>query len=189
MNHWDNSTLLFLIWGGMELLHVTDYQPIMDRKKQLRMSWRWWCMQSVLIQFSMPNWSWQDALSLPRCHFVAMDLGSIVALQITVTRPNSVLSLLIMSHTCLEEVCSFSFIIIKILTWMVFDSFLMLSKVEQSSMSYGLQDFQELIWIALSDTPSTFSATKWQIWHKRMDSCFLRTEPWLFESPVYSLQC
>ncbi|KAJ3992945.1 Alpha/Beta hydrolase protein [Lentinula boryana] len=43
------------------------------------------------------------ALQLPPCHFVALDLGSIIALQTAVMLPDQVLSLFIMSHTCLEE--------------------------------------------------------------------------------------
>ncbi|KAJ3863909.1 Alpha/Beta hydrolase protein [Lentinula novae-zelandiae] len=43
------------------------------------------------------------ALQLPPCHFVALDMGSTIALQIAVMLPEQVLSLFIMSHTCLEE--------------------------------------------------------------------------------------
>ncbi|KIK56613.1 hypothetical protein GYMLUDRAFT_46939 [Collybiopsis luxurians FD-317 M1] len=44
-----------------------------------------------------------DALHLPPCHFVAMDIGSMIAMQIAVTKPEKVLSLFIMSHLCMEE--------------------------------------------------------------------------------------
>lgn len=47
----------------------------------------------------------QDALRLPPCHFVAMDYGSPVALQIAISYPDRVLSLFFISQTCLEEVC------------------------------------------------------------------------------------
>ncbi|KAJ3874405.1 Alpha/Beta hydrolase protein [Lentinula edodes] len=42
-------------------------------------------------------------LRLPPCHFVALDLGTMIALQIAVILPHQVLSLFIMSHVCLEE--------------------------------------------------------------------------------------
>ncbi|KAF9072816.1 Alpha/Beta hydrolase protein [Rhodocollybia butyracea] len=45
----------------------------------------------------------EDALQLPPCHFVSIDIGSMVALQIAVTKPEYVRSLFIMSHICLEE--------------------------------------------------------------------------------------
>ncbi|KIK58917.1 hypothetical protein GYMLUDRAFT_128653, partial [Collybiopsis luxurians FD-317 M1] len=44
-----------------------------------------------------------DALQLPPCHFVAMDMGSLIAVQIAITKPEKALSLFIMSHLCLEE--------------------------------------------------------------------------------------
>ncbi|KAJ4465979.1 alpha/beta-hydrolase [Lentinula edodes] len=44
------------------------------------------------------------ALQLPPCHFVALDMGSTIALQIAVMLPEQVLSLFIMSHICLEEI-------------------------------------------------------------------------------------
>ncbi|KAE9390941.1 alpha/beta-hydrolase [Gymnopus androsaceus JB14] len=47
--------------------------------------------------------AFMDALQLPPCHFVSIDIGSTIALQITVTNPQRALSLLIMSHICLEE--------------------------------------------------------------------------------------
>ncbi|KAJ4483901.1 Alpha/Beta hydrolase protein [Lentinula aciculospora] len=47
--------------------------------------------------------AFMDALRLPPCHFLAIDYGSPIALQIAVTHPDKVLSLFIMSHTCLKE--------------------------------------------------------------------------------------
>ncbi|KAF5380250.1 hypothetical protein D9757_008199 [Collybiopsis confluens] len=44
-----------------------------------------------------------DALRLPPCHFVAMDYGSPIALQIAIDHPERVLSFFILSHTCLTE--------------------------------------------------------------------------------------
>ncbi|KAE9407559.1 alpha/beta-hydrolase [Gymnopus androsaceus JB14] len=44
-----------------------------------------------------------DTLQVPPCHFVAMDFGSPIALQIAVSHPHRVLSFFIMSQTCLEE--------------------------------------------------------------------------------------
>ncbi|KIK54231.1 hypothetical protein GYMLUDRAFT_100149 [Collybiopsis luxurians FD-317 M1] len=44
-----------------------------------------------------------DALQLPPCHFIAMDIGSMIAMQIAVTKPEKALSILLMSHLCLEE--------------------------------------------------------------------------------------
>ncbi|KAJ4485204.1 Alpha/Beta hydrolase protein [Lentinula aciculospora] len=44
-----------------------------------------------------------NALQLPPSHFIALDLGSIIALQVAVMFPAQVLSLFIMSHVCLEE--------------------------------------------------------------------------------------
>ncbi|KAJ3766902.1 Alpha/Beta hydrolase protein [Lentinula raphanica] len=44
-----------------------------------------------------------DTLQLPACHFVALDMGSTIALQVAVQKPEQVLSLFIISHTCLEE--------------------------------------------------------------------------------------
>ncbi|KIK71516.1 hypothetical protein GYMLUDRAFT_33702 [Collybiopsis luxurians FD-317 M1] len=44
-----------------------------------------------------------DSLKLPPSHFVAMDYGSPIALNIAISHPNRVQSLFIMSHTCLEE--------------------------------------------------------------------------------------
>ncbi|KAJ3966390.1 Alpha/Beta hydrolase protein [Lentinula raphanica] len=45
-----------------------------------------------------------NALQLPPCHFIAIDLGSTIALQVAVKKPEQVLSLFIMSHICLDEV-------------------------------------------------------------------------------------
>ncbi|KAJ3975686.1 Alpha/Beta hydrolase protein [Lentinula raphanica] len=45
----------------------------------------------------------QDALRLPPCHFVAMDYGSPIALQIAISHPERVLSLFFISQTCLAE--------------------------------------------------------------------------------------
>ncbi|KAF9067756.1 Alpha/Beta hydrolase protein [Rhodocollybia butyracea] len=47
--------------------------------------------------------AFMDALSLPACHIVAIDYGSPIALQIAVSQPNRVLSLFLMSQTCLPE--------------------------------------------------------------------------------------
>ncbi|KAF9037425.1 Alpha/Beta hydrolase protein [Rhodocollybia butyracea] len=47
--------------------------------------------------------AFMDAVQLPPCHFVAIDIGSMIALQVAVTRPKYVRSILIMSHICLEE--------------------------------------------------------------------------------------
>ncbi|KIK68547.1 hypothetical protein GYMLUDRAFT_68402 [Collybiopsis luxurians FD-317 M1] len=47
--------------------------------------------------------AFMDALRLPPCHFVAMDYGSPIALQIAISHPDRVLSLFLMSQTCLEE--------------------------------------------------------------------------------------
>ncbi|KAJ4495809.1 Alpha/Beta hydrolase protein [Lentinula edodes] len=47
--------------------------------------------------------AFMDALRLPPCHFVAMDYGSPVALQIAISYPDRVLSLFFISQTCLEE--------------------------------------------------------------------------------------
>ncbi|KAJ4490196.1 Alpha/Beta hydrolase protein [Lentinula aciculospora] len=47
--------------------------------------------------------AFMDALRLPPCHFVAMDYGSPIALQIAISHPDRVLSLFFMSQTCLEE--------------------------------------------------------------------------------------
>ncbi|KIK69231.1 hypothetical protein GYMLUDRAFT_35301 [Collybiopsis luxurians FD-317 M1] len=44
-----------------------------------------------------------DALRLPACHFVAMDYGSPIALQIAISHPERVLSFFVLSHTCLTE--------------------------------------------------------------------------------------
>ncbi|KIK53521.1 hypothetical protein GYMLUDRAFT_232757 [Collybiopsis luxurians FD-317 M1] len=43
------------------------------------------------------------ALDLPPCHFIAMDIGSMIATQIAVSTPEKALSLFLMSHLCLEE--------------------------------------------------------------------------------------
>ncbi|KAJ3737847.1 hypothetical protein DFJ43DRAFT_986866 [Lentinula guzmanii] len=45
-----------------------------------------------------------NCFATPPLPFVALDLGSIIALQTAVMIPDQVLSLFIMSHTCLEEV-------------------------------------------------------------------------------------
>jgi pimeloyl-ACP methyl ester carboxylesterase len=45
----------------------------------------------------------QDALKLPACHFVALDFGTPMALQLAISHPNRVLSLFMLSQTCLEE--------------------------------------------------------------------------------------
>ncbi|KAJ3839057.1 Alpha/Beta hydrolase protein [Lentinula raphanica] len=45
-----------------------------------------------------------NALQLPPCHFIALDLGSNIALQVAVKIPQQALSLFIMSHVCLDEV-------------------------------------------------------------------------------------
>ncbi|KAF9036403.1 Alpha/Beta hydrolase protein [Rhodocollybia butyracea] len=50
--------------------------------------------------------AFMDAIQLPPCHFVAIDIGSMIALQVAVTRPKYVRSLFIMSHICLEEIPS-----------------------------------------------------------------------------------
>ncbi|KAJ3788491.1 Alpha/Beta hydrolase protein [Lentinula aff. detonsa] len=47
--------------------------------------------------------AFMDALRLPPCHFIAMDYGSPVALQIAISHPERVLSLFFISQTCLEE--------------------------------------------------------------------------------------
>ncbi|KAE9392270.1 alpha/beta-hydrolase [Gymnopus androsaceus JB14] len=47
--------------------------------------------------------AFMDAIHLPPCHFVAIDLGSPVALQIAVSQPDRVLSLFFISQTCLDE--------------------------------------------------------------------------------------
>ncbi|KAF5379606.1 hypothetical protein D9757_009198 [Collybiopsis confluens] len=47
--------------------------------------------------------AFMDAIDLPPCHFVAMDYGSPVALEIAMSQPGRVLSLCIMSQACLEE--------------------------------------------------------------------------------------
>ncbi|KAJ4476577.1 Alpha/Beta hydrolase protein [Lentinula aciculospora] len=47
--------------------------------------------------------AFMDALSLPACHFVAMDFGSPIALEVAVSHPDRVRSLFIISQTCLEE--------------------------------------------------------------------------------------
>ncbi|KAF9078781.1 Alpha/Beta hydrolase protein [Rhodocollybia butyracea] len=47
--------------------------------------------------------AFMDALNLPPCHFVAMDYGSPIALQIAVAHPARVLSLFFISQTCLKE--------------------------------------------------------------------------------------
>ncbi|KAJ3827540.1 Alpha/Beta hydrolase protein [Lentinula raphanica] len=44
-----------------------------------------------------------NALQLPPCHFVALDMGTTIALQIAVKIPEQVLSLFLMSHICLDE--------------------------------------------------------------------------------------
>ncbi|KIK53529.1 hypothetical protein GYMLUDRAFT_207316 [Collybiopsis luxurians FD-317 M1] len=48
--------------------------------------------------------AFMNALQLPPCHFVAMDIGSLIALEICVTEPWRALSLIIMSHICLDEI-------------------------------------------------------------------------------------
>ncbi|KAF5343679.1 hypothetical protein D9757_014529 [Collybiopsis confluens] len=47
--------------------------------------------------------SFMDTLNLPPSHFVAMDYGSPIALNIAITDPDRVQSLFIISHTCEEE--------------------------------------------------------------------------------------
>jgi pimeloyl-ACP methyl ester carboxylesterase len=64
------------------------------------------CLSMVIVwsSTSRSRSCWQDALSLPSCHFVAMDYGSPIALQIAIAHPGRVLSLFLISQTCLEEV-------------------------------------------------------------------------------------
>ncbi|KAF5351608.1 hypothetical protein D9757_015073 [Collybiopsis confluens] len=47
--------------------------------------------------------AFMDAVNLPECHFVAMDYGSSIALRIAMSHPNRVISLFIISQTCIEE--------------------------------------------------------------------------------------
>ncbi|KAF5389672.1 hypothetical protein D9757_004129 [Collybiopsis confluens] len=47
--------------------------------------------------------AFMDALRLPPCHIAAMDYGTPIALQLAISQPDRVLSLFLMSQTCLEE--------------------------------------------------------------------------------------
>ncbi|KAF9064232.1 Alpha/Beta hydrolase protein [Rhodocollybia butyracea] len=44
-----------------------------------------------------------DVLQLPPCHFVAIDIGTLMAMQVAIENPKQVLSLTLISHVCLEE--------------------------------------------------------------------------------------
>lgn len=119
-----SAVLLFLTCHGSSICRSSTSQ-VQSRCIWLQVAWRYggrwltwrlWdnrgggrCTSIYGTRYKYPDTNpahtpVQNVINLPPCHFVAMDLGSPVALQIAISHPDRVLSFFLMSQTCLDEV-------------------------------------------------------------------------------------